>query len=178
MIDFLTYGRVTVEAVGDAVTFRYRGMSGALVYRHHDAFELDEQPETLWPDGLAVTFLYDREGRIDRLLTPLEPAVADIVFHRGASGESLDVVFRQRCVGAYRSGAVVHVVAIDAKGHLTLSPTGQPTYRLDPYRGRVFAIRELKGYREEFVSGESDAVSKIIFHQPDGTFDVPRDNDD
>jgi hypothetical protein len=172
------YGRVTVEAVGGSLAFRYRGMSGALIYRHHDAFELDEQPETLWPDGLAVTFLYDREGRIDRLVTPLERAVADIVFHRSASGESLDVAFRQSCVGAYRLGAAAHVVAIDAKGQLTLSPTGQPTYRLDPYRGRVFAIRELKGYRVEFVSGKDDAISKIVFHQPNGTFDVPRVNGD
>jgi hypothetical protein len=33
-----------------------------LIHRHYDVFELNEQPETLWPDGLAVTFLYDREG--------------------------------------------------------------------------------------------------------------------
>ena len=81
------YGRVTIEAASDALAFRYRRMSGALIHRHYDAFELDEQPETLWPGGLGVTFLYDREGRIDRLLAPLEPDVADIVFRRGASGE-------------------------------------------------------------------------------------------
>jgi CubicO group peptidase (beta-lactamase class C family) len=62
------YGRVTIEAASDALAFRYRRMSGALIHRHYDAFELDEQPETLWPGGLGVTFLYDREGRIDRLL--------------------------------------------------------------------------------------------------------------
>jgi CubicO group peptidase (beta-lactamase class C family) len=88
------YGRVTIEAASDALVFRYRRMSGALVHRHYDAFELDEQPETLWPGGLGVTFLYDREGRIDRLLALLEPNVADIVFHRGASGEALDAAFR------------------------------------------------------------------------------------
>jgi hypothetical protein len=169
------YGRVTVEAAGDALAFRYRGMSGALIHRHYDAFELDEQPETLWPDGLAVTFLYDREGRIDRLLAPLEPNVADIVFHRSASGEALDAAFRQTCVGTYRGGATVHVVAIDADGELTLSPTGQPTYRLDPYRERVFAIRELKGYRVEFVRDEGGAVTNIIFHQPNGTFQAQRE---
>jgi len=169
------YGRVTVEAAGDALAFRYRGMSGALIHRHYDAFELDEQPETLWPDGLAVTFLYDREGRIDRLLAPLEPNVADIVFHRSASGEALDAAFRQNCVGTYRGGAVVHVVAIDADGELTLSPSGQPTYRLDPYRERVFAIRELKSYRVEFVRDEGGTVTNIIFHQPNGTFQAQRE---
>jgi len=169
------YGRVTIEATGDAPVFRYRGMSGALIHRHYDAFELDEQPETLWPDGLAVTFLYDREGRIDRLLAPLEPSVTDIVFHRSASGETLEAAFRQTCVGTYRGGATVHVVAIDADGDLTLSPTDQPTYRLDPYRDRVFAIRELKGYRVEFVRDEGESVAKIIFHQPNGTFQAQRE---
>jgi CubicO group peptidase (beta-lactamase class C family) len=120
------YGRATIEAASEALVFRYRAMSGALIHRHYDAFELDEQPETLWPGGLGVTFLYDREGRIDRLLAPLEPSVADIVFRRDASGEALDAMFRQACVGVYRGGAIVHVVAIDADGELTLSPTGQP----------------------------------------------------
>jgi Domain of unknown function (DUF3471) len=169
------YGRATIEVASDALAFHYRGMSGALIHRHYDAFELDEQPETLWPGGLGVTFLYDREGRIDRLQAPLEPDVADIVFRRGASGEALNAAFRQACVGVYRGGATVHVVAIDADGELTLSPTGQPTYRLAPYRERVFAIRELEGYRVEFVRDESGAVTKIIFHQPNGTFQAQRE---
>ena len=169
------YGRVRIEAADGVLSLRYRGMSGALVHRHYDAFELDEQPETLWPDSLAVTFLYDREGRIDRLLAPLEPNVADIVFQRSASGEALDVAFRQACAGAYRGGATVHVVALDADGELTLSPTGQPTYRLDPYREHVCAIRELKGYRVEFVRDDGGAVTRIIFHQPNGTFQAQRE---
>jgi hypothetical protein len=171
------YGRVTIKTASDALAFGYRGMSGALVHRHYDAFELDEQPETLWPGGLSVTFLYNREGRIDRLLAALEPNVDDIVFRRGASGEALDAAFRQTCVGVYRGGAVVHMVAIDADGELTLSPTGQPTYRLAPYRERVFAIRELEGYRVEFVPDESGAVTKIIFRQPNGTFQAQRETE-
>jgi CubicO group peptidase (beta-lactamase class C family) len=169
------YGRVKIEVASNALALHYRGMSGALIHRHYDAFELDEQPEALWPDGLGVTFLYDREGRIDRLLAPLEPNVADIVFQRVASGEVLDAAFRQACVGVYRRGAAAHVVAIDANGELTLSPTGQPTYRLAPYRERVFAIRELDGFRVEFVCEETGAVTEIIFHQPNGTFQAQRE---
>jgi hypothetical protein len=67
------------------------------------------------------------------------------------------------------------VVAIDAEGELTLSLTGQQTYRLAPYRDRVFAIREAEGYRLEFVRDESGAVTKIVFHQPNGTFQAQRE---
>lgn len=169
------YGRVSIEAPNDALVFRYRGMAGALTHRHYDSFELDEQPGTLWPDRLSVTFLYDREGSIDRLVAPFEPAVSDIVFRRSASGAALDPAFCQACVGVFRSGGVLHVVAINSAGELTLSPTGQPTYRLSPYRDCIFAIRELEGYRVEFVRNEYDVVAKIVFHQPNGTFQGQRE---
>ena len=65
----------------------------------------------------------------------------------------------------------MHVVALDAEGELTLSPSDQPTYRLVPYQGRIFEIATLKGFRVEFQpDGESDVVASIVFHQPNGTF--------
>jgi hypothetical protein len=88
------------------------------------------------------------------------------VFRRGASGEALDAAFRRTCVGVYRGGAIVHVVAIDADGELTLSPTGQPTYRLAPYRECVFAIRELEGYRVEFVRDETGPSRRSFSTSP------------
>jgi CubicO group peptidase (beta-lactamase class C family) len=167
------YGRIAIAIAGDGLGFAYRGLSGAMAHRHYDAFELPERPDTLWPGKLAITFLYDREGEIDRLAAPFEPQVADIVFQRAPHGEALDPKFRQRCVGVYR-GAIEHRVALEADGELSLSPTGQPTYRLDPYRGRIFAIRGLKGYRVEFSRDEKGVVTTIIFHQPDGTFRAER----
>jgi hypothetical protein len=58
-------------------------------------------------------------------------------------------------------------------GELTLSPTGQPTYRLAPCRERVFAIRKLEGYLVEFARDESGA----IFHQPNGTVQAQRETE-
>ena len=172
------YGRIVIEPMQDRLQCKYRGMSGGMNHRHYDTFELDEQPATLWPDNLAITFLYDREGRIDRLSAPFEPQVPDIVFRRVASGEALDPAFRARCVGVYhRGGTVRHVVALDQHGGLTLSPTGQPTYRLTPYRDRIFALEELSGFRVEFLDGDTGSVSTIIFHQPDGIFQAQREAD-
>ncbi len=99
--------------------------------------------------------------------SPVGFNVADIVF-AGASGEALDAAFRpglrRRSTGG---GANVHVVAIDADGELTLSrrPASQP-YRLAPYRERVFAIRELEGYRVEFVPNESGASRRSSSTSP------------
>lgn len=171
------YGRISIQQNKERLQCAYRGMSGVMSHRHYDMFELDEQPDTLWPDRLAITFLHDREGRIDRLCAPFEPQVPDIVFRRVAAGEALDGAFRQSCVGVYRGGMTKHVVALDKDDQLTLSPTGQPTYRLTPYRDRIFAIAELDGFRVEFVDDVAGRPSTIIFHQPNGTFQAQRVTD-
>ncbi|MNL85714.1 hypothetical protein D3C87_2141290 [compost metagenome] len=51
-------------------------------------FTTAEKPAEIHPDNLALTFLYNREGTIDRIAAPLEPLVDDIVFHRMASGDA------------------------------------------------------------------------------------------
>jgi CubicO group peptidase (beta-lactamase class C family) len=168
------YGRITIAAVGDALRWSFRGLSGELTHRHYDVFEVPENPVILSPDLLAITFGYDREGNISRLSAPFEVLVADIVFARVAGGDVLDPVFRACCAGTYQNGPTKHVVALDADGQVTLSPAGQPTYRLVPYQHRTFTIKELEGFRVEFQRDEAGAVNTIIFHQPNGTFQARR----
>jgi hypothetical protein len=164
------YGRITIDANGDALHWRFHGLSGELTHRHYDIFEVPENPVMLSPDLLAITFAYDREGNINRLSAPFEALVADITFARVAGGDVLDPAFRACCAGTYQNGPTKHVVALDADGQLTLSPTGQPTYLLLPYRDRTFTIKELEGFRVEFQRDEAGGVDTIIFHQPNGTF--------
>jgi hypothetical protein len=164
------YGRIAITQVGDALHWAYRGMSAALEHRHYETFDLPEAPERLLPDRLPISFATDREGNIARLSAPLEPLVGDIVFERVASGACTDAAFRRSCTGAFRHGAVTHVVAQDAEGQLTLSPANQPTYRLRPFRDGIFIIVELPGFRVEFRPAADDTVDELIFHQPNGTF--------
>ena len=163
------YGRFIVRADGEALSWRWRGLSGNLPHRHYDIFEIAENPTTLSPDLLTVTFGYDREGTIDRLSIPLEPMVSDIVFRR-VGGVAPEASFLQACVGTYQHGPTRHVVSLDADGQLTLSPTGQPTYRLKAYQGATFEIDTLPGFRLEFLRDASGMVETIVFHQPNGTF--------
>jgi CubicO group peptidase (beta-lactamase class C family) len=168
------YGRIAVELAGEALHWRFRGISGPLVHRHYDVFEVPENPGTLSPDLLTISFGYDREGNIDRLTAPFEPLVSDIVFRRLPDGEAVDPAFRAACVGTYRTGPQTHVVALDADGQLTLTPSDQPTYRLLPYQGRSFVIAPLQGFRVEFQRVGADLVEAIVFHQPNGTFRARR----
>jgi CubicO group peptidase (beta-lactamase class C family) len=164
------YGQVAVTQVGDTLRWFYRGMAAPLAHRHYDTFELPEAVDRLLPDGLAISFATDREGNIASLSAPLEPMVKDIVFDRVAAGDCMDAAFRRACVGAYRHGPATHVVAQDADGELTLTPAGQPVYRLRPFADRIFTIVELPGFRVEFRCRPDGAVDEVVFHQPNGTF--------
>jgi CubicO group peptidase (beta-lactamase class C family) len=172
------YGRIGIEASDDTLHWQFRGISGPLAHRHYDVFEVPEAPAMLSPDLLAISFGYDREGNIDRLSAPFEPLVGDIVFRRRPAGEALDPAFRAACVGTYSVGPQKHVVALDADGQLTLSPSDQPTYRLLPYQGCIFTVAPLEGFRVEFRRGETATIDTIVFHQPNGTFLGRRVQDD
>ncbi len=171
------YGRVSIEIDGDRLVWHGLDCVRALHHRHFDIFEFpdrDTEDVDSWLAALTVSFAYDREGNIDRLAVPLEPLVADIVFRRVPDGASFDRSFLDACAGTYRSGTLEHVVALDADGQLTLSPAGQRTYCLEPYRGTTFALQELQGFRVEFRRNPSGVVDAIIFHQPNGTFIAKR----
>src|SRR5262249_4702646 len=159
------YGRITIEADTEGLRWLYRGLAGTLSHRHFEVFETPEDPMSFEPDSLPITFLYDRDGYINRVSVPFEPQVAEILFLRLADGEATDPIFRAACVGVYLRGTTRFAVALDSGGQLTLSPTGQPTYRLRPYRERRFIIEEMEGYRIEFRRGTEGGVESIIFHQ-------------
>lgn len=62
------------------------------------------------------------------------------------------------------------VMAPDADGQLTLSPAGQPTYRLVPYQDRTFEIEGFGGFRVEFSRTGGGVVDTLTLYQPNGTF--------
>lgn len=164
------YGRMVVTQIGDMLHWTYRGMTAPLAHRHYDTFELPHVLDRLLPDGLAISFATDREGDIASLSAPLEPAVKDIVFDRVAAGDCVDAAFRQACVGTYRHAPETYVVAQDADGELTLTPAGQPVYRLQPFRGRTFIVAEWSGLRAEFSRAPDGTVDELILQAPSGTF--------
>jgi hypothetical protein len=168
--DHPAYGRMTVTRSDDGLHWAWRGMAAPLSHRHYDTFDLPQLPHELNPDRLAISFTTDRDGNIASLSAQLEPMVADIVFKRAPAGECLDDAFRKVCVGRYRRGSTVHVIAQEADGQLTLKPDFQPLYHLRPYQGAIFDIAELEGFRVEFRRGSDGRIDELVFHQPNGTY--------
>ena len=154
--------------------WRWRGLSAELAHRHYDIFTLPDKPAEFFPDGLNLTFGYNRDGTIDRITAPLEPTVAEIVFCRVASGEVLDLGFRGRCTGTFMHGVQPIDIALDASGQLTMTTPGQPTYRLLPFHDRTFDLEGAPGYRAEFRCAQPLVVDAIVLRQPNGVFIAER----
>jgi CubicO group peptidase (beta-lactamase class C family) len=161
------YGVMSVRQQDSSLQWSWRGMSATMAHRHYETFELPAIKDRLLPDGLAITFLTDREGDIVSLSAPLEPMVRDVVFARLAAGECMDAGFRARCVGRFKSGAITHHVTLTEEGQLVLKSEFQPSYSLVPLQGRRFRLVELDGFSVEF---RGDAIiDEVVFHQPYGT---------
>lgn len=168
------YGRMTITHGEQGLLWSWRGMASVLSHRHYDTFELPEIVDDLHPDHLMISFATDRDGDIASLSAKLETLVPDIVFVRAASGDCIDPDFRFACAGEYVRGDSIHVVAMDTKGLLTLKIPFQPLYQLQPYQGATFSIVGLDGFRVEFRRGPTNAVSEIVYNQPNGVFSALR----
>jgi CubicO group peptidase (beta-lactamase class C family) len=168
------YGRMTITTTGDNLHWVYRTFSWPLTHRHYETFEVPQLPYELNPDRLAISFSTDRDSNVASLSAQLEPMVADIVFKRVPSGDCMDISYRETCVGRWRHGSIIHVVALQADGQLTLKPDYQPLYHLRPYQGGIFSIVELEGFRVEFRRSSTGSVDELVFRQPNGTFIAQR----
>ena len=80
------YGSAEVASLGDRLEIRWRGPSAPLRHRRLDLFEVMGRDEDGKPTPRQrLAFGYDRDGKVDRLMIPLEPKVGDIVFARKAA---------------------------------------------------------------------------------------------
>ena len=73
------YGRLTVQAAGDALEISFDGFKVPLKHFHYDVFEIADPNSPL---SGRVMFVMDKKGDIERLAVPFETNVADIVFTR------------------------------------------------------------------------------------------------
>ncbi|MGD8698739.1 MAG: serine hydrolase [Gemmatimonadales bacterium] len=167
------YGVVRIEVDGGNLRATFNDISVPLEHFHYDVFEIAEDP-MVPASGIKVMFRYDKQGDIDELHVPLEPAVEDILFKRVANESMREHAFLEPFVGEYDLGGVVMAVALRGDDTLTLTVPGQPTYELVPTRGTSFDLKGLSGYSAEFRRDETGAVSELVLAQPNGTFVAQR----
>lgn len=167
------YGTLRVEVADTVLRASFHDESVDLHHYHYDVFEGADDPINPVLDETRITFLYDAEGRIDRLAVPFEPRVDDIVFTRVPDESLRSSAFLEPLTGAYALQGSTVTVALRGDT-LTLTVPGQPTYELEPVEDLRFDFAELSGYSVEFRKDESGAVVEMTLRQPNGTFVATR----
>jgi CubicO group peptidase (beta-lactamase class C family) len=80
------YGTVEVANREGTLTITLDLFRGELEHYHYDIFEVEAPPGNAI-DDMLVTFMYNKEGEIDRLLMPLDSNVEDIIFTKEMDDE-------------------------------------------------------------------------------------------
>ena len=120
-----------------------------------------------------LTFTTNSRGDVEQVSIPFEATVDPIRFDRLPPTELSDPDFLQKLVGEYELGGAVCEVRLRGATTLTVTVPGQPTYVLEPYRGREYNLRGVTGYSVRFKV-EGDAVTGLAFVQPNGVFEAER----
>lgn len=167
------YGTIAVTLDGDHLTATYHGVTATLDHYHYDVFELAEDPSLPF-GGMKILFRYRKDGRIDELLAPLEPAIGDILFVRLPDAHMTERAFLEPFTGEYAIGDRTLSVALRGTDTLTLTVPGQPTYVLVPRQDTTFDIDGLPGYSVEFRLDGEGAATAIVMHQPNRTLVAER----
>lgn len=76
------YGELFMLEDHGVLRWRWRGLTGALLCRHGETFELKEDGDARFSPPLQITFQFGEDGVIDGLTCSLDAAVADINFRR------------------------------------------------------------------------------------------------
>jgi CubicO group peptidase (beta-lactamase class C family) len=168
------YGDVGVSQAGGRLALEANGRRMSLDHFHYDIFEVPPDEPLNPMAGMKLTFLYNKDGDIDRLAGPVEPSVADVVFTRGADPEMTSRAFLEPFAGEYQLSGTIVTVALQGDSTLTLTVPGQPTYTLVPKRGTSFDIKGLTGFTVEFKRSPAGGVVEVVFYQPNGTFTATR----
>ena len=77
------YGTVTVTESQGRLVVRHGTMGQVFEHFHYDVFQSFATPDTRdWTPRQRISFTTAKDGKVESLNVPLEPAVADIVFKR------------------------------------------------------------------------------------------------
>ncbi len=164
------YGKLEIRRGEDGLTAVYHGIELPMEHWHYDAWQGSVQE----PFDLQFLFQFEtnRRGDVAAVTAPLEGQVDPVRFEKEPPASMSDPAFLRKLTGAYRlMGLTVTVERRD--GALTLTVPGQPAYRLEPYRGTEFDLRDQTGYSVRFRL-EDGRAAELVMIQPNGVFTAER----
>lgn len=170
------YGAFDLVLERDSLFAKFKLEKVWLRHYHYDVFEAftmtDSKVDTTEATQTRFNFFTNESGDISRAAIKLEPTIDPIEFKREPLKTEVSAEELATYVGDYELGGMVAKFYLKGQTlHLTVP--GQPEYELIPIGDRKFTIRNLDGFKIEFVKTGA-GISEAIFVQPNGTFKAKR----
>ena len=163
------YGTVTINYNNKQLSLQYNAFDLPLTHWHYDVFKAKDEQLDL---EIPVHFQMDMDGSITNLNIPIEPAVDAINFVKQAPDQLTDLKFLKKLEGDYDSDGLLIKVRLTGK-KLVMTPAGQPSLELIPFKDTSFKPKGLAGFVFDFKMGK-DKAKEIVLNQPNGVFRAKR----
>lgn len=163
------YGQIRIDVEGKDLNLTFQGETMPLRHFHYDIYVVRRAFMRLL-SGLKITFLYNKNGEIERLTIPLQRGMSDIVFTRRANVSMRERPFLEPFVGEYDLGFGKAKVFLRGNDTLTYTFADRATHELIPTRGSSFDLKDLHGYSIEFQRQASGVVNELVIFTPRGAY--------
>lgn len=167
------YGEIIIEAESDtSLSYSHNGFNYKVRHFHYDVFEGVNEA---YDDNKLLNFKTNLDGEIESVEIILDVSVDPIVFKKLPPNQLKDSEFLSKLVGNYKAKELTMKVEYKSENVIQITPKGQPTFELVPYRGYEYKFKEVMGYSIEFImdKSEENVVSARLI-QPNGIFKVER----
>jgi CubicO group peptidase (beta-lactamase class C family) len=170
------YGSFEVVVERDSLFAKFKLTKLWLRHYHYNVFETFEVKrtgiDTTETSQTRLNFSISEAGEISHVGIKMEVALDPIEFTRTPIKVDVEKGSLEKYVGEYMLGEMVTKFYLKGD-NLFLFVPGQPEYELVPLGNHKFAIKNLEGFKIEFVHSE-EKTSEAIFIQPNGTFKAKR----
>lgn len=166
------YGTFSLVLERDSLFAKFKREKIWLGHHHYDIFNSytieSGKVDTTDTNSIQFQFMGNEVGEISKVAIKIEPALSPIEFKRTPAKVVINEESLKKFVGEYDLGGMT--ARFYLKGStLHLTVPGQPEYELVPVGGSSFLIKNLEGFKIEFVEANG-SVTESIFKQPNGVF--------
>jgi CubicO group peptidase (beta-lactamase class C family) len=170
------YGSFQLVVERDSLFAKFKLEKAWLRHYHYDIFD----PFTIQAGKIDTTgssqtrfnFSTSEGGDVSHVKVKFEAALEPLEFKREAPKAILTTEALGGYAGEYELGGVTIKFYVKGKTlHLTVP--GQPEYELIPNGDNKFSIRNLDGFKIEFIESNGK-LSEAVFNQPNGVFRAKR----
>ncbi|MGC3943064.1 MAG: serine hydrolase [Chryseolinea sp.] len=174
--EFKGYGPFDLVLKNDSLYAVFKLQRAWLRHRHYDVFDAfpvkDGKADTANMLDTKLNFNTNEMGEISSVSMKLEATLDAFVFTRASTAAPIDETMLSQYVGSYELGGMVARFYVKGKA-LALTVPGQPEYDLIFLGSDKFKLKNLEGFRVEFVK-TAGKYSEAVFVQPNGTFRAKR----